>query len=186
MAEADQSADELFEHLQELVDRLPTMQEAQARLERAKTAEHVLDCECKHRECATMLELADEELAKAQAALEAALAGNAAPGNGGAAATLEGTATTLEGAPANPDPEQLDLLRRAVMYRSSQRGFRVGPEKAARVALEKALTDGGFADATEARAAALPSAEQDSLTQEIASYQQDYANTLARCQAFES
>ena len=187
MAEPDQSADELFEHLQELMDRLPAMQRTQAKLERARAAERVMSCDREHRDCATMLAMADEELAKAQAALEAALGGEPEPEPGDAkverAARAKGTTSTKEAAQAGDG--HLDLLRRAVLYRSSQRGFRVGPEKNTRVALERALEAGGFADVDEARKATMTTEEQDALAQNIAAYQQDYDETLKRCQALE-
>lgn len=151
--------DALFAHLGELVDRLPQMQKAQARLDRIRAAEKVLRCEQEHQTCAAMLAMANEALAKAQAALE----------------------------DASKSDATAEQARREVMFRASERGFRIGPEQNARLALERALADGPFADVAEARTAAaeMTPGEQAALREEIASYQQDYADTLARCQQIE-
>lgn len=153
--------DALFAHLGELVERLPQMQAAQARLDRAQTAAEILRLDREHQTCAAMLAMANEALAKAQVALEAAQAAG------------------------DEEDATVEQARREVMFRASERGFRIGPEQNARLALERALADSPFASAEEARTAAIAPDEEAALREEIASYQQDYATTLARCQQLE-
>lgn len=84
------------------------------------------------------------------------------------------------------DAEGIDHATRDALFWGQQRGLRVGPANNARAALADALAAGGFSDEAEASRALLDDDERARLTSAIASYQSDYAQTLAACEAAEA
>ncbi|WP_161961274.1 hypothetical protein, partial [Eggerthella sinensis] len=73
-------------------------------------------------------------------------------------------------------------FRRAVLQAASWRGFRIGPCQNADRALREALERGPFRTVGDARAACLSAADRAALEADVAAYQRDYAETLARCE----
>lgn len=146
-----------FAHLQELLDRLPEMQERGGRLARAKAAREVVAIERRYRFTLAELEELDSNVEKAATAVEKAKA---------------------EGC----DSAEIELLERNRLYFAAMRGFKVGPVQNDAEALEEALNAGGFSAFEEALGAQLPDEELDRLVAEVEAYQKDYADTLALCQ----
>ena len=95
-------------------------------------------------------------------------------------------AAALEQAERGGDAGLADECRRALLHAGSLRGFRVGPARNAEAALARALEEGRFADAAEARAAVLDQAELASVESEVEAYRCAYAEALARCEALEA
>lgn len=151
--------DDSFAHLAELVDRLPKMQEADARLRRARAAENALRAWRESQACRAMLAQADAVLARQRAALREA--------------------------EEACDEKAADHLRREVLYWSQQRGLRVGPAQNARAAYEEALSSGPFEGLDEARAAVLPARGHAEIEHELREYREDYAATLELCERLE-
>lgn len=153
--------DDVFAHLEELLDRLPAMQKRGARLARARAAREAL-------EVARRLESARKELADLDARM-----------NASAEAAQRARA-------AGQTAEEVELAERDRLYFATQRGFRVGPVKNGEKALEDALAAGPFDSLDEAREARLDDDTFEQLVTDVAAYQADYAATLAACEAAES
>ena len=156
-ASGTDASEEAFAQLQRLYDQLPAMEERGVLLARAKAAVRLED------ELATariLLDEAGKREAEARAALEQAERGG--------------------------DAELADECRRALLHAGSLRGFRVGPARNAEAALARALEEGRFADAAEARAAVLDPVELASVESEVEAYRCAYAEALARCEALEA
>ena len=157
--DAGSAADAAFARLQELYDRLSVMEARGAELVRARAAAEAIRLEGELRTARTLLAEAEALESSARAAFEQAEA------DGACGATA------------------LDELRRALLHAGSLRGFRIGPAQNAEAALARALAEGGFASAGEARAAML---DDDALREreaEVDSYRRAYAEALARCEA---
>lgn len=163
MSDEQTNDDELFAHLQDLMARLPDMQALSARVARAQAAQEVLERDHQHAIDESMYTMANQELAKARAALDHAQAMGASQ-------------------------QVIEDAEREVLYLANQRGLRVGPRETSQAMLEKALQKGGFASVDEARqiAAAMTKDQISAAQTAIADYQADYQATLARCQALEA
>lgn len=153
------SEDELFDHLQELVDELPCMQVEGDRLAKARAAREVLKRERYH-------EGQEHELALVQNDFDAQLAAARAAQEAG-------------------DVESQDNARYNSLVLGNQLGVRRGAEADAARKVAAALEEGGFADLEEARAAALSDEEFAALEQSVESFKADYVRTLEACQAIE-
>ncbi len=157
---ATSDEDALFSHLEELVGRLPAMQELAARLSRARAARVAMDCahelEVRRRSLAEEDRLLDAERGALRAAREAG------------------------------DELEADRHQRATLYYGQRRGLRVGPVASGEAALAKALSDGGFETVEEARAGLMAEDELGAGERSLADYQADYAATLAACEEIES
>lgn len=156
-------ADAAFAHLEELLDRLPAMQEQGERLAQAHAAERIARLADERETHASLLADAEERLRAAEDALAHANAAGA-------------TETGVR------DRGALDEARRAVLQAASWRGFRIGPCQNSERALREALEAGPFRTVNDARAACLDDADRAALEADVAAYQRDYAETLARCE----
>lgn len=154
------ASEEAFDQLQRLYDQLPAMEERGVLLARAKAAAAAMRLADELATARILLDEAGKREAEARAALEQAERG----GDAGLA----------------------DECRRALLHAGSLRGFRVGPARNAEAALARALEEGRFADAAEARAAVLDPAELASVESEVEAYRCAYAEALARCEALEA
>ena len=155
------ASEEAFAQLQRLYDQLPAMEERGVLLARAKAAAAAVRLEDELATARILLDEAGKREAEARAALEQAERG----GDAGLA----------------------DECRRAPLHAAgSLRGFCVGPARNAEAALARALEEGRFADAAEARAAVLDQAELASVESEVEAYRCAYAEALARCEALEA
>lgn len=155
--------DAAFAHLEELLDRLPAMQKQGARLAQAHAAERIARLANERETHASLLADAEERLRAAEDAL----------------ARVSAAGATEAGA---RDRGAADEARRAVLQAASWRGFRIGPCQNADRALREALERGPFRTVSDARAACLSAADRAALEADVAAYQRDYAETLARCE----
>ena len=155
MADAD-----CFERLASLVDQLPAMEKASARLRRAEAAQAALAAQRELAEAEGLLAAADRQIAEVEQAQ--------------ARAAREGDLDF-----------DAELATRTLLFWGQQRGLHVGPANNARAHLAQALRAGGFSDVAEAEAALLPDDEHDELAERIAHYQRDYTEALAACEEVE-
>ena len=147
----------LFEHLQELVDMLPHMQEKGERLAKARSAREVARLERYHKG-------QENELRSVQKEFEAQL-------------------DAEEAAKAAGDSDAQVRARYNVLNLGNQLGIRRGAEADAVRKVDKALFVAGFASVEEAERFDLDDAAFSELEQEVESFKADYAKTLEACQA---
>lgn len=155
--------DAAFAHLEELLDQLPAMQEQGERLIQAHAAERIVRLAAERETHASLLADAEDRLREAEEALARANAAEATEAEAG-------------------DQSSLDHARRAVLQAASWRGFRIGPCQNADRALREALEGSPFRTVDDARVACIPAADCAALEADIAAYQRDYAEALARCE----
>lgn len=148
-------SDEAYEHLADLLDALPALQEKGAMLARARWADRVAQLADECETCASLLESDDDRLRQAEERL----------------ARAEGF-----------DEAARDDARRAVLHAAALRGFRIAPRQNADLALQEALAASPFDAVADARSARMESERRQALEAEIAAYQRDYARTLAKCE----
>lgn len=149
-----------FERLASLVDQLPSMEKASARLRLAEAARAVSAAQRELAEAEGLLAAADRQIAEVEQAQ--------------ARAAHEGDLDF-----------DVELATRTLLFWGQQRGLHVGPVNNARARLAETLRAGGFSDASEAEAALIPENEHDELAERIAHYQRDYAEALAACEEVE-
>lgn len=150
-----------FERLASLVNQLPAMEEASARLRRAEAAQAALAAQRELAEAEGLLAAADRQIAEVEQAQ--------------ARAAREGDLDF-----------DAELATRTLLFWGQQRGLHVGPANNARAHLAEALRAGGFSDMSEAEGALIPENECGELAERIARYQRDYAEALAACEEVES
>lgn len=151
--------DQVFAHLQELVDDIPNMEALGARLDAARAAKDVVDAES-HRvgqvnQEARVRTYYDDHMAAREAALAAG------------------------------DAEAEQSAREAALQCGNMLAIRKGAREDAERKLEQALSAGGFASVDEAREHLLPPEELEQETARLRAYQQDYASTLQRARDLE-
>lgn len=159
-AACERSIDEMFEHLETLVDALPRMEELGARVAKATWAREAVEADRRYRIVRKELDELEENMSKALALAEQARG-------------------------AGKPEEEVELYERDRLYFAAMRGFRVGPAQNEQAAADEALKAGGFASVDEARDAMLPNDELSRLESELEAYRVDYAETLAVCQKAE-
>ncbi len=152
--------DELFAHLEELMDALPEMQKKGDALASARAAAEVA-------KRAHYLEGQRNEL-------------------DGILSAMDEHAQARDVAIAAGDAEAEGAHRAQVLLLGNERGIRKGAFEAAQRELDQALSASGFANVDEARSAELSESELSALSAEVEAFQAGYAETLAACQAVEN
>lgn len=151
--------DELFAHLEELVEALPKMQKKGDALAGARAAVEVA-------KRAQYLEGQQNEL-------------------NGILSAMEECSRARNAAIVAGDVEAEEAQRAKILLLGNERGIRKGAADAAQRELDHALSAGGFSNVEAAHAAQLPQAELAALIAEVEAFQADYAETLVACQALE-
>lgn len=148
--------DALFDHMQELLDGLPAMEEKGRRFAFARSAEEVLGAASRHKGQKATLDRIDAASEEHVRAREEALAAG--------------------------DEEREKVEREQILLLGNQRGVRFGAEQSALRELNRIMEGSPFKSVDEAEAASLPKEELRALGSEIESFQRDYAETLEACQ----
>lgn len=149
-----------FAHLKSLYEMLPDMEKLGENVALVRAAQAVVR--------------ADEELSARKAQLAEA------------EKRLRLARARAEEAEDNARKEEVDSLRREVVYAGSLVGFRVAPARNAEQAFEAALAASPFDGADQARTALVSPSEFDAMVERLERYQVDYKRTLALCQEFAS
>lgn len=149
-------ADALFDHMQELMDALPAMEEKGERLAKARAAREVLRLE-RYRQGQENELCHIQDKFNEQVALE-------------------------HEAKAAGDDEKEKSARSKVLNLGNQMAVRRGAEANARRKVEDALAQSNFSKIDDTHEATLEDEEFFALEKEIESFKSDYASTLAACQ----
>lgn len=148
--------DALFDHMQELVDALPGMEEESRKAVRARSAENVIRFEryrkAQEKTLSQLQERLDAHVAARQEALDAG------------------------------DSEREESERMKALELGNERGFLLGAVEGSRHEAKKALEESEFESVEEAEAATMPQEELTALEAKLDEFQNDYATTLAACQ----
>lgn len=149
------TANTAFDHLEALLEKLPSMKKLDGKLSRAREARKLMD----------MLRIArgaENELARAEAA-------------------FLGAQTRFEEARQKGDGEDATGRAREMLYWGNQRSFHSAPAKNNRRQFEQALCESSFTSERKIEEAFIPIEEFDRSLAQIESYREDYAATLAYC-----
>ncbi len=152
--------DALFAHLEELMGKLPQMEREGERLAKARGARLALEEERSLR--AARILLSDLE-----------------------ASEQEATARVERLKEQGASEEDIVQAQREMLYWAAQKGFRVAPVQNGEKALAEALERCGCSTVGEAAELALPDDGFAALERSVESFQRDYAETLAACEAIE-